>query len=153
MVLLCLFLGWAIYGDLKKGKISNYLISGFALTAFCLGYVNFGIRGVTNSVFGMLIGGLPLFIPYIIGGFLRKPLMGAGDVKLMAAIGVFVGPFGVFWSMYYGFLIAGIIAFSIVIINLIRKKPIPRTIPLGAMLSTGTALALFFKGNLFMPQL
>ena len=91
----------AIGTDLHSSRIPNWLTfpaMGFAL----LGHAWLG--GLPEVFFG-LAGcgvGLGLFlIPYISGG------VGAGDVKLMAAIGALVGPSGALMSGLLAIIVGG----------------------------------------------
>jgi len=55
------------------------------------------------GVVGLLIGFGVLIVPWLMHG------MGAGDVKLMMAIGVWLGPALTLWSFLVGVLIGGLI--------------------------------------------
>src|SRR5438067_2208881 len=93
-VLLALVLGAAVY-DARYRKIPNWLtvtgvLVGLSLNAFQYGAV--GSQVIRPSWFGLLFGlkGLAMgFFIYLFLYVLRA--MGAGDVKLMAAVGSMVG--------------------------------------------------------------
>jgi prepilin peptidase CpaA len=70
--------------------------------------VTSGYEGFLYSGKGFLVGLGLLLIPYLLGG------MGAGDVKLMAAIGALMGTGFVFYSFIYTALIGGIIALLLI---------------------------------------
>jgi len=56
------------------------------------------------SLAGLAVG-LALFLPFfLLGG------MGAGDVKLLAALGAWLGPGQVFWLAIYASLFGGVLA-------------------------------------------
>lgn len=76
--LLCL---WAMLEDITRQKIPNKITLPFALAGLILQSASFGIAGAKDSLIGLLIGLLVFLLPYSLGG------LGAGDVKLMAAIG------------------------------------------------------------------
>ena len=67
-----------------------------------------GFEGFLFSGKGFLVGLGLLMIPYLLGG------MGAGDVKLMAAIGALMGTSFVFYSFIYTALIGGLIALLLI---------------------------------------
>lgn len=56
---------------------------------------------------GILAGGLLLLLPYLVGA------MGAGDVKLVAALGAFFGPVQIFGAALLTFLAGGLMAFVV----------------------------------------
>lgn len=67
--------------------------------------VNSGLDGFLFSVFGFLVGLAVFLLPYISGG------IGAGDVKLMAAIGALMG-----WRFTLASALATAIAGGVVVI-------------------------------------
>lgn len=76
--------------DYRTMKIPNYLTFSAIITGILYNSVSGGIDGFLFSFLGLIVGMACLIIPYAIGG------MGAGDVKLMGAIGAFVGSKDVF---------------------------------------------------------
>ena len=90
--------------DLRTRRIPNALTLGAAAVAVTLHGVFGGWSGVLFAVSGGAAGFL-LFVPlYALGG------MGAGDVKLLAAIGAWLGPMGAVWTGLYGAIAGGIMA-------------------------------------------
>lgn len=79
----------AAFTDMWSFKIPNYitlplLLAGVLFQAFApLG------QGVTTAMFGIFAGFSCLILFYVVGA------VGAGDVKLLAAIGAWIGPFGI----------------------------------------------------------
>jgi prepilin peptidase CpaA len=75
----------AVFTDLKSRQIPNYLtVSAFAL-ALVFHLVTGGLSGVLHSLGGFATGFGILLVLWLIGGG------GGGDVKLMGAIGAWVG--------------------------------------------------------------
>ncbi|UTR11519.1 prepilin peptidase [Evansella sp. LMS18] len=97
--------------DIRSRKILN--IVTFPAILFGLIYYSIadGFSGFLFSGAGFLVGFALLLLPYLLGG------MGAGDVKLMAAIGALTGISFVLYSFVYTALIGGAIS-----IFLIMKK-------------------------------
>lgn len=108
-LVLLLMLSISLVTDLRSRNIYNWI----TLPAIGLGIVwhtwRDGWVGFSYSGEGFLLGLGVLLIPYLLGG------MGAGDVKLMAAIGALTGPAFVFSSFLYSSIIGGAIALAIMI--------------------------------------
>ncbi len=81
--------------DLKIRKIPNWLTFGTFFLVLIFHAVNLNFSGAAQSVIGFFVGIAVLFIPYLMGG------MGAGDVKLLGAIGAVVGFKDVLWIFFY----------------------------------------------------
>ena len=75
----------AIYFDVRTERIPNWLIAAGTVVALTFHAVNSGTFGVLTSVGGLFIA-MAILLPFYIAG-----VMGAGDVKLMAAVGAFTG--------------------------------------------------------------
>jgi len=72
--------------DLRRRRIPNWLTWGGAITGLLLHTVTGGWAGLGLGIEGMLLGFGVYFVFYCLHA------MGAGDVKLMAAVGAVVGP-------------------------------------------------------------
>jgi len=80
------------------------LTLGATAVAIALQGVTGGWSTLASSALGFVVG-LALFFPlYALGG------MGAGDVKLLGAIGAWLGPAGAVWTGLYGAVAGGIMA-------------------------------------------
>jgi len=109
-ILLCLSLLFAAIYDLKYQKIPNLLNFSLAIIAIVFHTIFFGLDGLLFSAGGLLLG-IALFIPpYAFGG------MGAGDAKLMGAVGAVVGVKGVFISAVLTAIYGGIYALLLLLI-------------------------------------
>lgn len=71
--------------DLKSRRIPNWLTLGTFIIALLYNLLFLQFSGALNCTLGFLVGILILIIPYAMGG------MGAGDVKLLGAVGAIVG--------------------------------------------------------------
>ncbi len=94
--------------DLRHHRIDNRLVMGGLLLAFAFHLLTPSTVGVWHGVLGMLLGFAMLLPFYLLRG------MAAGDVKLMAMVGAFVGPSLVFWSAVATFLVGGVWAIAFV---------------------------------------
>jgi prepilin peptidase CpaA len=83
------------------------LTFGAALAAFVVFAATGGLAGLFTSLAGWLVGCL-VFLPI----FLLRG-MGGGDVKLMAALGAWVGPGLVVWVALYAAVAGGVLAVAV----------------------------------------
>ncbi|WP_462411051.1 A24 family peptidase [Neobacillus sp. Marseille-QA0830] len=108
-IVLFLTLGICLVTDIKSRKILNIVTLPTILFALIYSIFTNGLEGFLFSGKGLLVGFIFLFIPYLLGG------MGAGDVKLMAAIGALMGTEFVFNSFIFTALIGGAIGLFLII--------------------------------------
>ena len=94
----------AVVYDLMLNKIPNLLT--YPTMAFAIIYhgVTKGPVGLIFSAGGLVVGIALLILPYLVGQ------MGAGDAKLMGAVGAVLGPEGVFIAFLLTALAGGIYA-------------------------------------------
>jgi len=97
-------LGIASITDLYFFKIPNWLT--FPALSFAVAHftITKGFEGFLFSLAGTGAGFSLLLLPYIFGG------TGAGDVKLLGAVGSFLGPKGVFTVFMISCILSGIYA-------------------------------------------
>ena len=97
----------AVVTDCRSRKIPNWL----TLPAIVAGLVyHTAANGLWGFIFGLegaLLGFALLIIFYVVGG------MGAGDVKLMGAVGSLLGPKGVFFVFLYAAITGGFLALAL----------------------------------------
>ncbi|MDD2371739.1 MAG: A24 family peptidase [Firmicutes bacterium] len=117
-ILLVMLLILASYTDVKLKIIPNKYTIPALLSGFILMTVKGGFIGLQDSFYGFLLGFFIFLIPFIIG------FMGAGDLKLMAAIGALKGLNFTFNSLVAAGLAGGII----VVVYIIYKKQLLQTI-------------------------
>ncbi|WP_320162919.1 prepilin peptidase [uncultured Trichococcus sp.] len=81
--------------DLKERKIPNKITFTGILIGLIFNLITGGWLGLFQGVVGMFVGLAIFFLPFVMGG------MGAGDVKLMGAIGALMGwKFSVMTALY-----------------------------------------------------
>ena len=88
-ILLCVALVLAVFAaalDLRQRRIPNWLTYPGILAGFGLRAAFFGWKGLLSALVGCLLAGGIMLIFYAVQA------MGAGDVKLLAAIGALTGP-------------------------------------------------------------
>jgi len=101
---LVLLLFICAYTDVKDRKIYNVILLPALALGFGFNLGEYGLSGLEEALWGMFLGGGLLIIPYLLGG------MGAGDVKLLAAVGAIGGTALVWRAFLFTALIGGILA-------------------------------------------
>lgn len=95
--------------DLRSRRIPNALTLGGALAGLIASAVAAGMGGVWYSAAGWALA-TAMWLPlYALGG------MGAGDVKLIAAIGAWLGPLAIFYTALYSAVAGAVMAAGIVV--------------------------------------
>ena len=90
--------------DLAHRRIPNVITYPLAACGLVCHFASAGTNGLIFALTGILAGAALLLPFYMLGG------MGAGDVKLLAASGSILGPFGIFTAALYSALAGGIYA-------------------------------------------
>ncbi len=99
----------AAFIDGYKLKVPNWLTFPMVLSAWVVSWIFVGWAGLGSSLLGTAVG-LGLLLPaYAIGG------MGAGDVKLLAGVGAWVGVTNTFWAFVVSVFVGAAIALAMVI--------------------------------------
>lgn len=114
-------LAWSVWGlvsavlilaaviDGWKLKVPNWITFPMILSGWAASGIAFGWGGLAASLWGTAVG-LGLLLPaYAVGG------MGAGDVKLLAGVGAWVGVSQTFWAFAASVVIGAVIAIVMVV--------------------------------------
>jgi prepilin peptidase CpaA len=100
----------AIY-DRRSHRIPNLLTYPTMLMGLAYHCFTNGLDGFLFSVGGLALGIGIFILPYLMGG------MGAGDAKLMGAVGSILGPRGVFIAFLFTGVVGGIYALLLLTIK------------------------------------
>lgn len=131
----------AVWTDLASRRIPNQLVyAGVAVGLACQAVLPSG-EGVVIGLQGMGLG-LLLFLPLYA---LRA--MGAGDVKLMAMVGAFVGPQHVVGAVLAALVAGGVMA----VVMTIKHRAVRRLIDNLRLMLTGSMVRLA-SGQLPVPE-
>lgn len=102
----------AIYAsviDYREHRVPNGLNAGLALCGIMVQAAYFGWSGVGTALAGLATGFGLLILPWIMHS------MGAGDVKLIAAIGAWMGPWLTLVGFVTGVLVGGVMGAIIIL--------------------------------------
>lgn len=133
--------------DYKLHIIPNRL----NLTIFEIGLLITVIGGISdinfaiNALEGMLVGGGVFLIITLLGGlFAGKEAMGYGDVKFMAALGLYFGFANMITITFMSFLIGAILS---IILIVLKVKKTNEYIPFGPFIVIACYIAIFIPLN------
>ena len=94
--------------DIQSRRIPNWLTFGAAGAAVVFHTITRGGGGFVFATTGWFVGALIMFLPFALRG------LGGGDVKLLAALGAWLGPANAVWLALYagcaGFVMAVVVA-------------------------------------------
>jgi len=162
-LLLLLVLIIAAVTDLYHHRLPNPLTLGALLLALALQLYFLQGSGLLQGLAGAFTGLLLLLPFYLLGG------MGAGDVKLMAAVGGFIGPLPVALAAAFSLICAGLYGLALITVkrewtptlqrylvslrNRHYLKPEPdqaaaQRFPFALAIAAGTLLTLYWYGQL-----
>lgn len=85
-------------------KVPNWLTYPFIVSGWIYGTITWGFSGLGFSLLGTVVGMTLLLVVRAVGG------MGAGDVKLLAGLGAWLGASIAFWAFIWTTVVGGIIA-------------------------------------------
>lgn len=124
LLILASGLVFAVVIDARQRRIPNWLTGGLAVTGLAGAAILQGLSGAWQSVLGLTVGAV-ILLPF----FVRRA-MGAGDVKLLAAAGSFLGPGSALVAGGFSLMIGAIMALAIVAVQTVPALAAlhPRTI-------------------------
>jgi len=152
--------------DVRQQRIPNWLTYPGLLLGIILRFAFLGWHGLTTALGGALLAGGIVLLFYLVRA------MGAGDVKLLAAVGSFVGPRQAFVILLATAIAGGILALVYALLrrrlwltlknlgsvvafhswggikahpNLNLDNPSALRMPYGLAIATGTLYALVMK--------
>ena len=130
--------------DIKTKKIPN----GFILAMFAAWVLtmmpkllldtDMAIDMLKDAALGFVIGGGLFLLVYLIS---RKGL-GGGDVKFMAAAGLYIGFTGILSAMLYGTILAALVGLVLLLLKKIGRKD---AMPLAPFLYIGILITVFYR--------
>lgn len=106
--------------DVRSSRVPNLITFPLAFVGLGFHAISDSGHGIFFSVEGLGLGFILLIGFYVYGG------MGAGDVKLLAAVGAVVGPINVFEGFIFAALLGGLYAVAMMIWHLGLAKTAER---------------------------
>ncbi|MBP1572956.1 MAG: prepilin peptidase [Oscillospiraceae bacterium] len=136
MILLIILLGLFGLYDLRYRKVNNRAVRITAVMCFLLSCV---MQGVKFALGGMAVGFLLTLLMYVIGA------IGAGDVKLFAALGALAGARLIARILVFSILVGGAVGVILIVASLLRKSGIKKALKQSAPFVPQCFLGLVFS--------
>jgi prepilin peptidase CpaA len=99
----------AVVFDVRTRRIPNLLNFGAAAAALIFAFVAAGTSGATTAAAAWLVGAALFFPIFALGG------MGAGDVKLLAALAAWLGPMDAVYLALFTSMAGGVAALALAV--------------------------------------
>jgi prepilin peptidase CpaA len=116
IVALVAILALAVKEDMRRHRIPNALVLAGLIVGLGLAITIGGVGGGLRSLGGALVGLAVLMPFYLLRG------MGAGDVKLMAAVGAFLGPLEVLIAAILSLVVGGALGIAFIAWRLFQSR-------------------------------
>jgi prepilin peptidase CpaA len=126
-----------IYYDVRYRRIPNPFVIATLISGLTVNITFAGMNGAVNSLGGCLLAFLLMFMLHVFGG------MGAGDVKLFAAIGSVIGAHEVLPTFLVVLLTGGVLAIVSVLRTGIFKTTMIRVLQILVGLLPGWQMPRF----------
>ena len=131
------------FTDLEKGKIPNSVILVGVIAGLYMSLIFWPLNFI-NSLIAFLAGGGIMIFWAVTGKLLfKKESLGAGDIKLVAMAGIFLGLQNTLLALFLSFLSATIAGISMI---LLKKARINSRLPFAPFLTSGALISLMY-GN------
>lgn len=144
------------FTDLEKGKIPNGVILIGAIAGLCMSLIFWPVcvppswtgspLNFINSLIALLAGGGIMIFWAAAGKLLfKKESIGAGDIKLAAMTGIFLGLQNTLLALFLSFLAATIAGISMI---LLKKARMDSRLPFAPFLTIGALISLVYGSQI-----
>lgn len=126
--------------DIKHRIIPDGIIITLIVAGVFFNIINSEITWIDS-----LIGFFAASVPLLTIALVSKGGMGGGDIKLMAAAGLFLGWRLILLSLFISSIIGAVIGIGLVLLGIKKRKD---TLPFGPFLSLGIMISLLYGGSI-----
>jgi prepilin peptidase CpaA len=110
-ILLAAVVAIAAIFDIRFRRIPNWLVLAGIFAGFVWNSYAFGLTGLAHAAEGLGVGFILYFPLYLLRA------RGAGDVKLLAAVGAITGPGNCVWIFFLTAILGGLIALVLLLVR------------------------------------
>jgi len=146
------FLLTAVLTDHRDHRIPNWLTGSMLLVGLGLQFLTAGLSGLAYGLIGVAVGFAVFLFPYM------KKAMAAGDVKLMMAVGAFVGAKATLQAAVISVFAGASIGLVLLAWRQYQRQAsatidsmLTMQFPYASAIAIGTAAALMLKEFQWMP--
>lgn len=127
---------WAAMADIRARRVPNWISFGLAVSGIMLSLLPWGHIKASQALLGLSIGfALPLAL-YLLGA------LGAGDVKLVAGVGAWIGPVPVLVAFACAALVGMVLAIAKSVQQGRVREVLRDSVLLGASVAAGSGGAI-----------
>jgi len=127
---------WAAMVDIRARRVPNWISFGLAFSGVMLSLLPWGHISITQSLFGLMTGFALPFALYLLGA------VGAGDVKLVAGVGAWLGPVPVLIAFACAALVGMVLAIAMSVQQGRVREVLRESLLLGASVAGGSVGAM-----------
>lgn len=128
--------------DLKHQILPDSVNIYLAIILFCYALISFPW---THWALGSLIGfGFPLLVSWLFYQIRGEIGLGGGDIKLYAALGLFLGPVGVLQNIFLSCFLGAFIGIFLIAFKVIKRE---NPIPFGPFILIVAFVQIFLSGT------
>lgn len=127
---------WAAMVDIRARRVPNWISFGLAFSGIMLSLLPWGHISATRATLGLTIGFALPFALYLMGA------IGAGDVKLVAGVGAWIGPVPVLIAFACAALVGMVLAIGKSIQQGRLREVLRDSVLLGANVAGGSVGAM-----------
>jgi prepilin peptidase CpaA len=123
--------------DIRSRRIPNWLVAILGALGIAFSIARLGaVAGSKAAAVGFAVGLLLWILPFVLR------MLGAGDVKLFAAAGAWIGALGAVYAAFYAALLGGALglAWWLRLRRGAKIAPVRPTLPYGVPMAIGLAL-------------
>ncbi|MEG2985231.1 MAG: prepilin peptidase [Peptostreptococcaceae bacterium] len=132
--------------DIDHYIIPDNLILIGSIVAIIVNLLGYGVPLIDGLKGALFAGGGVLVVTLTLEYIVKKEVMGGGDVKLYAMIGLFLGTKLALLTIVISIYIGALYGIIFIIYNKVKKQGFSSTIPFGPFISIAAVISIFY-GN------